>query len=63
MATLLSNIQDVCLELGLVVPNAVATSSDPQVLQLMALMNRTGDTLSTDRDWQTLAAEYRFETV
>ena len=63
MATLLSNVQDVCLELGLTVPNAVVTSSDPQVLQILALMNRTGDTLSTDRDWQTLASEYRFETV
>jgi hypothetical protein len=25
-------------------------------------MNRAGDTLSTERDWQALAAEYRFET-
>ena len=63
MATLLSNVQDVCLELGLPVPTVVATSTDPQVLQILALMNRAGDIISTDRDWQTLAAEYRFETV
>ena len=51
------------LELGLPVPNAVATSQDPQVLQAQALLNRIGDTLSTERDWQVLASEYRFETV
>ena len=63
MATLLQNIQDVCLEIGLPSPNAVATSNDPQILQLQALLNRVGDTLSTERDWQVLAAEYRFQTV
>ena len=62
MATLLQNVQDVCLELGLPSPNAVATSTDQQVLQIQGLMNRVGDTLSTERDWQVLAAEYRFET-
>lgn len=62
-ATLLQNVQDVCLELGLPSPNAVATSSDPQILQIQALLNRAGDILSTERDWQVLASEYRFETV
>jgi hypothetical protein len=41
----------------------VATSSDPQILQLQALANRVGDILSTERDWQVLASEHRFETV
>ena len=63
MATLLQNIQTVMLELGLPVPTAVATSQDPQVLQAQALLNRVGDTLTTERDWQALASEYRFETV
>ena len=63
MATLLSNVQDVCLELGLPAPNAVASSTDQQILQIQGLMNRVGDTLSTERDWQVLAAEYRFTTV
>ena len=63
MATLLQNIQNVCLELGLPSPNAVASSTDPQVLQMQALLNRAGDILSTERDWQVLASEYRFETV
>ena len=63
MATLLENVQDICLEIGLPSPNAVAGSTDPQVLQLQALLNRAGDTLSTERDWQVLASEYRWQTV
>jgi len=63
MANLLTDVQDICLELGLPSPNAVATSSDPQVLQIQALINRVGDTLTTERDWQVLASEHRFETV
>ena len=62
MATLLQNVQDVFLELGLPVPNAVATSADPQVLQAQALLNRLGDTLSTEKDFQVLTSEYRFTT-
>lgn len=62
MATLLSNIQDVFLEIGLPSPNAVATSSDAQILQAQALLNRVGDTLTTDKDFQALAREYRFTT-
>lgn len=63
MATLLTNIQDVCLELGLPVPNAVATNPDETVQQLQALFNRVGDTLTTENNWQALAKEFRFSTV
>ena len=63
MATLLQNIQDVCLELGLPVPNAVATNPDETVQQLQALFNRVGDTLTTENNWQALAKEFRFSTV
>ena len=63
MATLLSNVQDVCLELGLQSPNSVVGSSDTTTLQLLSLMNRVGDSLLTERDWQTLVAEHRFQTV
>jgi hypothetical protein len=62
MAALLSNVQDVCLELGLPVPSVVAASTDDQTKQILALMNRAGDILSTEADWQTLSAEYRFLT-
>jgi hypothetical protein len=63
MATLLQNVQDVCLELGLPVPSIVANNTDETVLQLKALMNRVGDTLTTENDWQALIKEYRFQTV
>jgi hypothetical protein len=62
MATLLENIQDVCLELGLPSPSQAIGSNDDQVLQMVALMNRVGDTLATERDWQVLVAEHRFTT-
>jgi len=62
MATLITNVQDVCLELGLPVPNAVATSTDDQTRQIMALMNRVGDTLLTETNWQMMVAEARFDT-
>lgn len=62
MATLLQNIQDVCLELGLPVPTVVASTTDETVKQLQALYNRVGDTLTTENNWQALAREYRFET-
>ncbi len=62
MATLIQNIQDVCLELGLPVPGVAANNSDETILQLVALLNRVGDTLTTENNWQVLAKEYRFET-
>jgi hypothetical protein len=63
MSTLLQNIQDVCLELGIPSPNTVVNNSDESVQQLRALMNRIGDTLTTENDWQGLIKEYRFQTV
>jgi hypothetical protein len=63
MSTLLQNIQDVCLELGIPSPNTVVGNSDESVQQLKALMNRIGDTLTTENDWQGLVKEYRFQTV
>ena len=62
MGTLVQNIQDVCLELGLPVPSVVANSTDETVRQIQALLNRVGDTLTTENNWQALAKEYRFET-
>lgn len=63
MATVLQNLQDVCLELGLPVPSVGFSSTDDSVLQLLALMNRLGNILATDHNWQALASEYRFQTV
>lgn len=63
MATFLQNVQDVCLELGLPSPTTAANNSDEMVLQIKALMNRIGDLLTTENDWQALIKEYRFQTV
>lgn len=63
MSTLLQNIQDVCLELGIPSPNTVVGNTDESVQQLQALMNRIGDLLTTENDWQGLIKEYRFQTV
>ena len=62
MGTLLTNIQDVCLELGLPVPSVVASSTDDTTKQMQALLNRVGDSLTTENNWQFLAKEYRFTT-
>lgn len=62
MATLIQNVQDVFLELGLPVPSVAANNTDDTVLQIVALMNRVGDTLTTENNWQALAKEYRFTT-
>ena len=45
MSTLLANIKNVCLELGLPTPNSVVSSTDQTTLQLLALINRVGDLL------------------
>jgi len=63
MATLLANMQDVFGELGLPSPAAVVSSTDDSVLQMLSLMNRVGNMLATERDWQALAKEHRFTTV
>lgn len=63
MQTLLQNIQDTALELGLPYPTTAAGSTDDAILQLVALMNRVGDSLLTEVDPQVLAKEYRFSTV
>jgi hypothetical protein len=61
--TLLQNIQDVAIEIGLPKPTAVVTSSDPTVLQLYAFMNRIGDMLVSEHDWQALAATHTLTAV
>jgi len=61
--TLLTSIQDVCDELGIVKPTAVVTSQDRQIIQLLALANRAGDELMRLHDWQQLQKEHRFYTT
>jgi len=63
MATFLDNMQSVCAELGLPVPSIIAGNTDDMVVQMTALMNRVGTTLTTENNWQGLVKEYRFQTV
>lgn len=60
--TLVQLVQAVCGELGLAQPNAVAGSTDPQILQIYALLNKVGNNLVTEYEWQRLVKEYRFNT-
>lgn len=62
MATLLENIQLVCIESGLQSPTAAATNNNKTVKQLIALMNRLGESLLTEFDWQRLQVQYIFST-
>ena len=61
--SLLTIVQTVCAELALAQPAAVATSTDRQVQQLMALANRAGLMLARDYPWQALREEQDFVTV
>jgi hypothetical protein len=61
--TLLTLIQTTADELGLTRPSAVVSSTDSQVRQLLALMNRVGEALMTEFPWQRLIKEYTFATV
>jgi hypothetical protein len=61
--TLLTLIQTTADELGLTRPSAVVSSTDVQIRQLLALMNRTGTELVREFPWQRLQKEHTFATV
>ena len=50
--SLLSVVQDACRRIGIVVPNAIVSSNDAQVMQLMTLLNQEWQYLSERFDWQ-----------
>lgn len=56
--TLLQLVQTAARELGLTAPSVVASSTDLQTIQLLALMNRDGIDLYQSRDWTTLQGEH-----
>ena len=60
---LLQLVQTTCAELGIPQPNAVASSTDPQIAQIYALMNKVGNDVITNDNWEGLDKEYRFNTV
>lgn len=61
--TLLELVQQMCFEVGIAAPTQVATSTDPQIQQIYALLNRFGRDLSRDYTWQELDKEYLFNTA
>ncbi len=50
-------------EMGLTAPSAVVGSSDPQVLQFLALANRVGVDVAKDYEWRRLGKQYVFQTT
>lgn len=63
MKTLLQIIQDVSDELALGRPSVVIGTTDPQVRQLTALLNRLGRDLVKQFEWQKLDKEYLITTL
>ena len=61
--TLLSIIRDVAGRLSLPQPTIVVTSTDKQVIQLLALANEEGKSLASRTRWQALVEEQTFVTV
>jgi hypothetical protein len=63
MKTLLQIIQDTCDELALSRPSVVISTTDPQVRQMTALLNRLGRDIVKQYEWQKLDKEYLVTTV
>lgn len=61
--TMLSMIQQAAQRIGIVSPNAVVSSSDPQIMQLLTLLNQEGESLSERYAWQSLRKESTFTGV
>lgn len=56
--TMLQIVETAAKELGLTAPSVVASSTDLQTVQLLALLNRDGIELYQSRDWTTLQGEH-----
>lgn len=59
---MLGLIQAATGEMGLAVPDYVAGNTDADVMQILALMNQSGNELQREFDWQQSIVEYRFTT-
>lgn len=62
MSNLLDLTRQLCFEVGIAAPNQVATSQDPQIQQIFALLNRFGRDLSRQFVWQELNREHLIST-
>jgi hypothetical protein len=61
--SLITMTQQVCRRIGITAPVSVSSSSDPQIIQLMAIANEEGQDLSARYPWQSLQNESTFVTV
>lgn len=61
--SLLTMTQQVCRRIGITAPASVSSSSDPQIIQLMALANEEGQDLSARYPWQALQNESTFVSL
>lgn len=62
MSNLLEITQQLCFEVGIAAPTQVASSQDPQIQQVFALLNRFGRDLSRHFVWQELDKEHLVTT-
>lgn len=63
MTTLLELVQQTCDELMISRPTIVVGSTDPQIRQILALLNRLGTDVSRQAQWQRLNRENIITTV
>lgn len=56
-------VRDACAEIGIVAPNTAVGSTDLQIIQITALVNREGRELSTRSPWTALVKQATFTTV
>lgn len=62
--SLLSIVTQVCRRIGsITAPASVSSSTDPQIIQLMALANEEGQEMSARYPWQAIRQEATFTTV
>ena len=65
MTTMLQLVQQASGEMGITVPNAVASSTSADIIQLLALINAVGNEVAREKTdgWQRMVKEYRFSTA
>lgn len=61
-STLLQLIQQASAEMGLTIPTQVVGNTDPQVQQMLYLLNSVGNEVRREYPWEALNIPYRFTT-
>nr|WP_041296551.1 hypothetical protein [Janthinobacterium sp. Marseille] len=59
----LAIIKTVCRRIGILAPNAAVGSTDPQIIQLLAISEEEGQDQADRYNWQSLQTEAIFTTV